>query len=144
LAVGSATAQPSLDAPSPANFGVKAGTGEVVAIDRAPRGAPWPSQTSYTVPVEKELLPTPAAQDFIYYSRKFAASFGAPPDRKAARQNLAVTSKLAPKPGPSKILALPKDPKGAGAATRTHPIGHQLTVTKPTASATDALRLGLR
>jgi hypothetical protein len=149
LAVGTATALPILDAPSPVNFGVTEATGEVVAIDRAQRNAPWPTKTSYAVPVETELLPMPAAQDFIYYSRKFATSFGTPPDRKAARQNLVVTSKLAPKPAPGKILVVPKDPakdpaKGAGPATRTRPIGHQLTVTKPTASVTDALRLGLQ
>jgi peptidoglycan/xylan/chitin deacetylase (PgdA/CDA1 family) len=153
LAVGTTTAQPGLDAPSPVNFGVTESTGKVVAMDLAPRApregtvadprnAPWPDQASYTVPAETELLPTPAAQDFIYYSRKFAPSFGPPPGRKIARQSLVVTSKLAPKPGPSRIFGLPKDP-GAGAA-RTRPIGHQLTVTKPTASVTDPLRLGLR
>jgi hypothetical protein len=36
---------------------------------------------------------------------------------------------------------LPKEP---GPAVRTRPVGHQFTVTKPTASAADGLRLGLR
>jgi peptidoglycan-N-acetylglucosamine deacetylase len=143
LAVGTTTAPPSLDAPSPANFGVTESTGKVVAIDVAPgasRSAPWPNNVRYAVPAETELLPMPAAQDFIYYSRKSAPSFGAFADRKTARQNLVATSKLGPKPSPSKILGLPKDP----AATRTRPVGHQFTVTKPTASAADALRLGLQ
>jgi hypothetical protein len=60
---------------------------------------------------------------------------------------LVTTSKLNPKPGPSRILGLPNTGAGAGAgATRPpRPVGHQLTVTKPTAGVTDdSLRLGLR
>jgi hypothetical protein len=106
------------------------------------RNAPWPNHVDYAVPAGSELLPTPAAQDFIYYSGKHTASFGTPPSRKTAtRQNLVTTSKLNPRPGPSRILGLPKDP----GAARTRPIGHQLSVTKPAASVTDdSLRLGLR
>jgi peptidoglycan/xylan/chitin deacetylase (PgdA/CDA1 family) len=154
LAVGTTTAQPGLDAPSPENFGVTEATGKVAAMEVAagektvagPRNAPWPNNVNYSVPAGTELLPTPAAQDFIYYSRKFATSFGAPPDRKTARRNLVTTSKLNPKPGPSRILGLPNNTgKDPGAAARPRPIGHQLTVTKPAASVTDdALRLGLR
>jgi peptidoglycan/xylan/chitin deacetylase (PgdA/CDA1 family) len=161
LAVGTTTAPPSLDAPSPANFGVSETTGDVVAIDLAPgaphrktaagggsplqRSAPWPSNASYTVPAETESLPTPAAQDFIYYPRKTAPSFAARVEHKTARQNLVAISKSSPKPGPSRILGLPREPgKDAGApAARTRPIGHQLTVTKPTASLPDVLKLGL-
>jgi hypothetical protein len=51
-------------------------------------------------------------------------------------------SKLAPKPGPIRIFGLPKDPGPAARPPR--PMGHQLSVTKPTASAADVLRLGLR
>jgi peptidoglycan/xylan/chitin deacetylase (PgdA/CDA1 family) len=148
LAVGTSTAQPSLDAPSPANFGVTESTGKAVAIDlapTAPRSTPWPNNVRYAVPAETELLPMPAAQDFIYYSRKSAPTFGAFAERKTGRQNLVTTSKLGPKPTPTKILGLPiKDPgKDAGAA-RTRPVGHQFTVTKPTASAAEPLRLGLQ
>jgi peptidoglycan-N-acetylglucosamine deacetylase len=159
LAVGTTTAQPSLNAPSPANFGVTESTGEVVAMDLAPgaqkiaaagrshsplpRSAPWPDNTSYTVPVETESLPTPAAQDFIYYTRGSAPSFGASTVRKTPRQNLVANSKSSPKPGPSKILGLPKDSGKDPAAARTRPVGHQLTVTKPTASISDLLKLGL-
>jgi peptidoglycan/xylan/chitin deacetylase (PgdA/CDA1 family) len=145
LAVGTATAPPSLDAPSPANFGVSDSTGEVVAIDLGPgasllpRSASWPNNVKYTAPAQAETLPMPAAQDFIYYSPKPIASF-ATLANKPARQNLVTTSKLGPKPGPAKILGLPKD---AGTAARPHPIGHQLTVTKPTASAADVLKPGL-
>jgi hypothetical protein len=96
---------------------------------------------AYTVP-DSELLPTPAAQDFIYYSRKPTASFGPPAERKSARPNLVAASKLAPKPGPIRIFGLPKDPGPAARPPR--PMGHQLSVTKPTASAADVLRLGLR
>jgi peptidoglycan/xylan/chitin deacetylase (PgdA/CDA1 family) len=157
LAVGTATAAPSLDAPSPANFGVSDSTGEVAAIDLGPgapreataaggstlaRSAPWPSNVRYTAPAEAEaeMLPMPAAQDFIYYTPKPIASFATSAARKATRQNLVATSKLGPKPGPAKILGLPKEP---GAAARPRPIGHQFTVTKPTASASDVLKPGL-
>ncbi len=155
LAVGTATAEPSLDAPSPANFGVSASTGKVVGMDLdsgaqrertaaepapLPRSAPWPNNVQYTVPAQTQLLPTPAAQDFIYYPRRSAPAFAASPERKTARPGL-VATKLNPKPGASKILGLPKDP--GSAAARPRPIGHQLTVTKPTASASDVLRLGL-
>jgi hypothetical protein len=134
-------------------------TGKVVAMDLSlaaqqekpaagqnplPRSAPWPNNVRYTVPAETEMLPTTAAQDFIYYPGRSAASFAAS-DRKTTRQNLVTTSKLNPKPGPSRILGLPKDPAkdAAGAAARTRPVGHQLTVTKPTASISDVLTLGL-
>jgi peptidoglycan-N-acetylglucosamine deacetylase len=143
LAVGATTAQPGLDAPSPENFGVTEATGKVAAMGVLP-GASWPNHVDYPIPVGSELLPTPAAQDFIYYSRKLATSFGPPPDRKS-RQNLVTTSKLNPKPGPSRILGVPNTGAGAGATRPPRPVGHQLTVTKPTASATDdSLRLGLR
>jgi peptidoglycan/xylan/chitin deacetylase (PgdA/CDA1 family) len=156
LAVGTATAQPSLDAPSPANFGVTASTGEVAAMDLAPRtqhektagqnprprSTPWPNNVSFTIPAETESLPTPAAQDFIYYPRRSAAAFAASATRRGARQNLVATSRLSPKPGLSRIPGVPKD--AGGGAARTRPIGHQFTVTKPTASVLDVLRLGLR
>jgi peptidoglycan-N-acetylglucosamine deacetylase len=155
LAAGAMTEKPVLEAPSPANFGVTESTGAVVAIDlarrekayagRTPmaRSTPWPNSVAYTVPAGTDLLPTPAAEDFIYYSRKYAPSFGTLADRKTARQNLVATSKLAPKAGPIKILGLPKD-SGPPAARPPRPVGHQLSVTKPTASVTDSLRLGLR
>jgi hypothetical protein len=94
----------------------------------------------FTVPAQAETLPMPAAQDFIYYTPKAIASFGTAAGRKAARQHLVTASKLGPKPGPLKILGLPKD---TGAAPRPRPIGHQFTVPKPTASASDVLKAGL-
>jgi peptidoglycan/xylan/chitin deacetylase (PgdA/CDA1 family) len=152
LAVGTATAPPSLDAPSPSNFGVTQSTGEVVAIDVArgvpktaagerayARSAPWPDNVSYPVPVETELLPTPAAQDFIYSRKSAPGTFA---ERKTARQNLVATSKVGLRPSPSRILDLPKS--HGPAVVRTRPIGQQLSVTKPTASVIDELRLGLR
>jgi peptidoglycan/xylan/chitin deacetylase (PgdA/CDA1 family) len=156
LAVGTTTAQPSLEAPSPANFGVSDSTGEVVAIDQAPgaarqrtaagesppaRNTPWPNDVRYTVPAAVETLPTPAAQDFIYNFRRSTSSFAAAPNPKTARQSLAAPTGRV-KPGPSRILAVPKDP--AAAAVRTRPVGHQFTITKPTASAADVLKLALQ
>ncbi|HEY2229071.1 MAG TPA: hypothetical protein VGI22_15335, partial [Xanthobacteraceae bacterium] len=155
LAVGTATAPPSLDAPSPANFGVSDSTGEVAAIDLGartsrqgtaaggsalPRSAPWPNNVRFTAPAQAETLPMPAAVDFIYYTPKPIASFATSAYRKPARQGLVATSKLGPKPGAFKIFGLPKD---AGAAARPRPIGHQFTITKPTASASDVLKPGL-
>jgi hypothetical protein len=156
LAVGTASAQPSLSAPSPENFGVTASTGEVAAYDLAPGGRygsspgrlasssyPWPSNVDLTVPAGSEVLPTAAAQDFIYYSRGSAPSFAATERKATVRKNLVATTKPGPKPGPSRILGLPKEPVKDPAA-RVRPLGHQLSVTKPTASASDGLRLGLR
>jgi peptidoglycan-N-acetylglucosamine deacetylase len=141
LAGGAATLPPALESPSPENFGVTEATGKVAAMSVSP-GAAWPNHPNYPIPAGDDLLPTPAAQDFIYYSRKLATSFGKAPDRKS-RQNLVATTKLNPKPGPSRILGLPNT--GAAAPRPARPVGHQLTVTKPTASATDdSLRLGLR
>ncbi|HEY6255775.1 MAG TPA: polysaccharide deacetylase family protein [Xanthobacteraceae bacterium] len=143
LAVGTSAAQPTLAAPSPANFGVADSTGEVVAmagpLGRRPQ---WPRDVNYTLPPDIELLPSPAAQDFIYYSRHATSSFGAvaPGGPRGARPNLVATAKVGLRP-PSRIPGLPKDP---ATAARARPIGHQLTVTKPTASAIDQLRLGLR
>ena len=131
-------------------------TGEVAAMDLAPRtqhektagqnprprSTPWPNNVSFTIPAETESLPTPAAQDFIYYPRRSAAAFAASATRRGARQNLVATSRLSPKPGLSRIPGVPKD--AGGGAARTRPIGHQFTVTKPTASVLDVLRLGLR
>ncbi|HLH94716.1 MAG TPA: polysaccharide deacetylase family protein [Xanthobacteraceae bacterium] len=145
LEVGTAAAQPTLDAPSPANFGVSPSTGEVVALGAAaaekstgspplPRNAPWPSETRFAVPTDNALLPSPAAQDFLYYTRKTSLAFGPPPERKTARQGLVATSKLTPRP-PNRIPGFPVGGKDqGGAAAHSHPIGHQLTVTKPTAS----------
>ncbi len=153
LAVGTASAQPSLSAPSPANFGVTAATGEVAAYDLAPGGRygasqgriassyPWPSHVDFTVPAGTEVLPTAAAQDFIYYSRGSAPSFAATDRKTTVRKNLIATSKPGPKPGPSRILGLPKEPVKDPAA-RARPLGHQFSVGKPTASASDTLRLG--
>jgi peptidoglycan/xylan/chitin deacetylase (PgdA/CDA1 family) len=157
LAVGTATALPSLSAPSPANFGVTASTGQVAAFDLAPGGRyganpgrlatsyPWPSHVDFTVPAGTEVLPTAAAQDFIYYSPGSAPPFAATDRKTTVRKNLVATSKPGPKPGPVKILGLPKEPvKDPAARARPVPVGHQLSVTKPTASASDELRLGLR
>jgi peptidoglycan/xylan/chitin deacetylase (PgdA/CDA1 family) len=137
--------EPGLDAPSPDNFGVSPSTGEVVALGAAversnnsspplPRSAPWPNDTVFPLPDDNELLPSPAAQDFLYYTRKTSIAYGPPPDRKTGRQGLVTTSKLNPKP-PGRIPTSPTTGKDPGsAAAQKHPVGHQLTVTKPTAS----------
>ena len=147
------TAQPVLVAPSPASFGVAEKSGEVVAMaGLLGRRAPWPSEVKYTVPFETELLPSPAAQDFIYTPSRVTSSFAARP-RKGARPSVVAAAKGAPKPGPMRILGVPPKestpvtpagPPAPSAPRPPHPIGHQLSVTKPTASALHRLRLGAR
>ena len=131
-------AQSTLAAPSPANFGVAEKAGQIVAMTEALRQrVPWPNEVKFTVPAENELLPSPAAEDFIYHSARTRSSFAAYP-RKTARPNLLAAAR--PKPGPTRILGLPKAP----ASARSHPVGHQLTIGKPTASVIGGARLGSR
>ncbi len=150
---GVSTGQPGLDVPSPASFGVADSTGELMTSDpAAQRGkaaadrmllqnTPWPN-VKFTEPAETDLLPVPDAQDFIYYSNKSKLSLGAVPDRKSVRQKLAATPKLALRPASSRPASPPRE--SGSAATRTKPVGHQLTVPKPTASLSDLLKLGQR
>jgi hypothetical protein len=88
---------------------------------------PWPSEVSFTVPAEIELLPSPAAEDFIYHSARATSSFAASPRKRAGPSLLA--AKGGPKAGASRVSGLPRGP----ASARTRPIGHQLTISKPTA-----------
>ena len=134
LSPATTPAQPTLAAPSPANFGVAENAGQIMAMTEALRQrVPWPNEVKFTVPAENELLPSPAAEDFIYHSARTRSSFAAYP-RKTARPNLLAAAK--PRPGPTRILGLPK--------TRAHPVGHQLTIGKPTASVIGGARLGSR
>ena len=132
-------ARPTLDAPSPANFGVAEGSGQLMAMTN-PLGqrAPWPSAVAFTVPAETEMLPSPGPEDFIYHVSRARASFAASP-RKPTRPSLLV-AKGGPKPGPSRVLGLPKGP----ASARARPSGHQLTIGKPTASVIERPQLGSR
>src|SRR5215471_11737923 len=100
-------ARSTLEAPSPANFGVAERSGQLVAMTN-PLGqrAPWPSAVTFTVPAETEMLPSPAAEDFIYHSSRVRSSFAASP-RKPTRPSWQAT-KGGPKPGPSRGLGLPK------------------------------------
>jgi peptidoglycan/xylan/chitin deacetylase (PgdA/CDA1 family) len=138
LSPATTPAQPTLAAPSPANFGVAENAGQIMAMTEALRQrVPWPNEIKFTVPAENELLPSPAAEDFIYHSARTRSSFAAYP-RKTARPNLLAAAR--PKPGPTRILGLPKAP----ASARSHPVGHQLTIGKPTASVIGGARLGSR
>jgi peptidoglycan-N-acetylglucosamine deacetylase len=150
LPVVGVDAEPGLEVPSPATLGMSPSTGEFVTLADAaesrntspplPRSAPWPSETAYAVPADNALLPSPAAQDFLYYTRKASLASDPLPDHKAAHQGLATTSKLTPKP-PARIPGSPPSGKDQGsAAAHTRPVGHQLTATKPTASNNDDLK----
>jgi peptidoglycan-N-acetylglucosamine deacetylase len=108
---------PTLEAPSPANFGVAESAGQIVAMTSAlGQRLPWPSETKFTVPVETELLPAPAAEDFIYRSRHATSSFAASSGRPTHTKLLAAKGK----PGGIRALGPPKGP----AAARARPIGH--------------------
>jgi len=139
LSPDTAQAQAAVEAPSPANFGVAERAGQIVAMaNPLGRRVPWPSEVSFAVPAETELLPSPAAEDFIYHSVRATSSFAASP-RKPARASLRA-AKGGSKPGPSRVPELPKGP----ASARTRPSGHQLTIGKPTASVIERLQLGSR
>ena len=142
LAVGTATAQPSLSAPSPANFGVTASTGEVAAYRSGARRAVrrqarvgWRAatrgramSTSRSRPAT-EVLPTAAAQDFIYYSRGSAPSFAATDRKTTVRKNLVATSKpgaeAGPEPDSRPAEGAREGSGGARAAARPSILGHQ-------------------
>jgi hypothetical protein len=126
--------RPTLEAPSPANFGVAERSGQLVAMTN-PLGqrAPWPSAVAFTVPAETEMMPSPSAEDFVYHVIRARSSFAASP-RKPTRPSL-LAAKGGTKPGPSRVLGLPKGP----ASARARPSGHQLTIGKPTASVIERL-----
>jgi hypothetical protein len=139
LAIGSDNATPNLDAPSPQNFGVAYPPGKVVAVDLVAsvdgestlrQGSTWPSKANYTVPIDDEALPIPAAQDFIYVLIRPTPVPGASGDSKAARKKLAATPKSTTKLVPASKAQ--SGTKAAGpAAARPQSVGHQLNFTKP-------------
>jgi peptidoglycan/xylan/chitin deacetylase (PgdA/CDA1 family) len=127
--------EPALNVPSPTSFGVSEATGKVMGLDEpALARAPWPSVARPNVPAGPNQLPVPDAGEFGYFPKAATAALAALP--KPARQKpVGPAAKLALKPG--------KPPKDIGPpAPRTKPVGHQLSIGKPTASLLDLLRLG--
>jgi hypothetical protein len=83
------------------------------------------------VPADKDVLPIPADQDFIYLPIRPMAAPRAAVDRKGLHKKFAVV----PRPPGTVAPKAPNVSKGAvPAAQRSRPIGHQLTLSKPTAS----------
>jgi len=105
-----------------------------------PRSAPWPNNVQYTVPRKPSCCPRRGGKTLSYYPHRSAPAFAASPERKTARSGTG-GNEVETETGPNKILGSPKDPATGAAGGR---LGHQLTVTKPTASISDVLRLGLR
>jgi peptidoglycan/xylan/chitin deacetylase (PgdA/CDA1 family) len=143
------SAEPTLAAPNPWNFGLIASREDgIVKIavapssDRAstregdvplPSGARWPRRASYSVPTaEAQVLPVPGRHNFRY-SRIFRLP-NADKTKVATRKPAATTAgpTTASTPAPAK----PKDPAATGsvasAAPRPpYPIGHQFSVARP-------------
>jgi peptidoglycan/xylan/chitin deacetylase (PgdA/CDA1 family) len=141
VAVGSDTALPSLGVPSPQSLGVTERPGQIVALGLLanadsgglPYRSPWPSQASYPVPADNEVLPIPADQDFIYLPiRPTAAPRAA--DRKGLHKKWTVVARPAGSPGGAKPQSVSKASVPAAPPRPTRPVGHQLSLSKPTAS----------
>jgi peptidoglycan/xylan/chitin deacetylase (PgdA/CDA1 family) len=142
LALGSDKVTPSLDVPSPQNFGVAYPPGKVGAVDlvagaggESPlRQSPsWPTQANYGMPVDNEVLPIPAAQDFIYVLIRPMSVPRALGDSKALPKKLAAVLRPTIKPVPASKTPSVSRPAGPAAA-RPRTIGHQLNFSKPTAT----------
>jgi peptidoglycan/xylan/chitin deacetylase (PgdA/CDA1 family) len=131
--------------PSPENFGLSDSAGGLVGLARpadvqgGKGGAHLPDGSAALLLLEGDPLPAPDAQDFIYYSGKFSIAHGVPADHRPDRQRLAVTPKAAVKPAVKPIgTPNPATPRPG------KPVGHQLSVSKPTASLSDTLSALLR
>ena len=143
LAVGNDNAPPILNVPSPQNFGVADPRGRLVTLGllaRAdgslPHGSPWPSKMNYAVPFDNKVLPIAADQDFIYLPVRPMTAPHASANRKSLRQKLAAfppSAATSPVPG-SKAQSVSKASPVLAAPRPPRPIGHQLSISKPTAS----------
>jgi hypothetical protein len=122
-----------LDRPVQAEAGKTAGTGGVRLPD-----APWPN-VKFALPLEGDPMPAPDAQDFDYYSSKLSIARGSAEEPKPARQKVPGAPKVAAKPTPPKPIGVPNPNPGAAPVKPSKPVGHQLSVSKPTASLTDAI-----
>jgi hypothetical protein len=141
LALGSDRATPNLDVPSPQSFGVAYPPGKAVAVDLIAsadganslrQDSPWPSKANYSVPVDDEALPIPAAQDFIYVVIRPMPVPGTLGDSKGLRK----TSAVIPRPT-TKLVPASKTENASKAAhpaaARPQSVGHQLNFAKPAA-----------
>jgi peptidoglycan-N-acetylglucosamine deacetylase len=152
LVVGAETPEPLLAAPSPENFGIEHFGEPTIRIALAQTferrvvhdGAVplhpatiWPRPAVYAVPPEATVLPAPGAQNFKY-SRPF--HLGKPDKPKLATKKPSSRSHSTAK-GPAKEPATdpastgsvpPSSPPSDGAPRPPRPVGHQLSVMRPT------------
>jgi peptidoglycan/xylan/chitin deacetylase (PgdA/CDA1 family) len=140
VALGYNSSSPDTGVPSPQSFGVADPHGQLVALgllanaDGAgalPDQSRWPGRTSYTVPADNDVLPIPADQDFIYLPLRRMSAPRAAVDRKGLHKKWVVVARppasVASKPQSVSKASVPVPP-------RPRPIGHQLSLSKPTAS----------
>jgi peptidoglycan/xylan/chitin deacetylase (PgdA/CDA1 family) len=135
---------PTLEVPGLQSFGAASRAGATVPVTLAPdltqpQLGPddlpippvslWPRNMTYSVPPDIESLPVPAAQHFRYSRFYKPTTFAA---RKAAGKKAPakVAATTAVKTVRGKTQAPPRD---LNPASKTRPIGHQLTVPRPTA-----------
>jgi len=135
------TGQPAFEVPSLASFGIDP-AGDVMALG-ARVDVSWPNDVRFSSLPGAEVLPVPDENEFVYRPKGDAkVAFAMLSDRKPPpppRPKPASAAKVAAKPGSPGRTAVPGTP---GSAPRTKPVGHQLTISKPTASVLDLLRLG--
>jgi peptidoglycan-N-acetylglucosamine deacetylase len=138
IEIGAENAPVTLDAPSPLSFGVGDVPGallprELLASADGDRlhTLTWPREVRFTIPDDIDALPIPAGQDFIYDPvHRLTAPPPAP--RKTGRRVLVARS-----PGSATRPGAGPRPQGsprASTLSRQRPIGHQLSISKPTAS----------
>jgi len=134
LVVGAEEAEPVLNAPAPANFGIEHFGGPTIKVALAqtferqtirdgdaplPPVATWPHPVAYAIPPQTQILPVPGAYNFRY-SRPFR--LGNPDKPKLAAKKPAGSKKDAQ--ATSGLFP----PQPGGPRPRS---GHQLTVVRP-------------
>jgi peptidoglycan-N-acetylglucosamine deacetylase len=148
--LGAENAPVTLDAPSPLSFGVGNAPGPLLppALLASADGnglrrglSTWPHEVHFEVPDDIDALPIPAGQDFIYDPvHRVTAVAGPPPGpRRQGRKTFAAVARpVAAAPG-AKVPGVAR-PQGAAhtarpsTPSRQRPIGHQLSIARPTAS----------
>jgi hypothetical protein len=138
-------ALPGLEVPSVTSFGIDS-AGDVMLVDKHADVA-WPTDVRFSALPGAEVLPVPDPDEFLYHpSRATQAAFAIAmlSDRRPApHPKPDPAAKVAAKPGlkPPAPIA-PGGPPAPPPAHGSKPVGHQLNISKPTASILDLLRLG--
>lgn len=136
IEVGTDHAPATLDVPSPQDFGVADPPGSLLGLgllasadgDRVlARAALWPNDMHYAIPNDVDALPIPAGQDFVYDPVRPMTPAPRAGERKPTRKALAA----ARLPGTAKTQGVPR---ASGPPSRQRAVGHQLNISRPTAS----------